>query len=190
MDALSDFAFYETGLVQTPIPANNHIEPFLEAGIPNLWTYYCISQYKQVSQRFVCMPSMRNRVIGLQLFKYDIKGFLHWGYNFYNSQYSTQAINPFRFLDGLHWSPAGDTFLVYPGPDGPLASLRMKVFFEAIQDLRALKLLASFVGQDAVMQLVEAELPKPLTFSDYPHDTQWLLDVRKRVNDALRSHCS
>ncbi len=189
MDALSNFEFYETGLVQTPIPANNHIEPFLAAGIPNLWTYYCISQYKKVSQRFVCMPSMRNRVLGCQLFKYNIKGFLHWGYNYYNSQYSLQGVNPFRFLDGLHWSPAGDTFLVYPGPDGPLASLRLKVFHEGLQDLRAMQLLASFTSHDAVVNLLEDELAQPLTFSDYPRDTQWLLAVRERVNAALRRYC-
>src|SRR5690606_26147505 len=34
IDALSDIDFYHTGLVDTPIPANDHIEPFVAAGVP------------------------------------------------------------------------------------------------------------------------------------------------------------
>src|SRR5699024_7450118 len=49
IDALSDYAFYEKGLVKNPIPGTNHIEPFLEHRVPDLWTYYCCSQYKEVS---------------------------------------------------------------------------------------------------------------------------------------------
>ena len=41
MDALSDIAFYKEGLVPHPIPANNHIDAFLEEKVPHLWTYYC-----------------------------------------------------------------------------------------------------------------------------------------------------
>src|SRR5699024_1868331 len=80
IDALSDYAFYERGLVENPIPGTNHIEPFLENGVENLWTYYCCAQYKRVSNRFFSFPSARNRMIGMQLYKYDIKGFLQWGY--------------------------------------------------------------------------------------------------------------
>src|SRR5690625_7252410 len=30
IDALSDFEFYQKGIVKKPIPSSNHIEPFLE----------------------------------------------------------------------------------------------------------------------------------------------------------------
>ena len=62
MDALSDYAFYQSGAVTKPVPANNHIEPFLEAKVPGLWTYYCVGQYKDVSNMFMAMPSARNRI--------------------------------------------------------------------------------------------------------------------------------
>ena len=45
------------------------------------------------SNRFIAMPSYRTRSIGMQMFGYGIKGFLHWGYNFYNTQYSREQIN-------------------------------------------------------------------------------------------------
>lgn len=53
MDALSSFEFYKTGAVANPIPASNHIDPFIEAKVPGLWTYYCCSQGVDVSNRFL-----------------------------------------------------------------------------------------------------------------------------------------
>ena len=38
------------------------------------------------TNRFIAMPSGRNRVGGFLLYKYGINGFLHWGFNFYYSQ--------------------------------------------------------------------------------------------------------
>ena len=56
IDALSDVSYYDRGLVRQPIPASNHIEPFVERGIKNLWTYYCVSQWDQVANRFFTCP--------------------------------------------------------------------------------------------------------------------------------------
>ena len=44
IDALSNVDFYKRGIIKNPIPANNHIEPFVEAGVKPLWTYYCCGQ--------------------------------------------------------------------------------------------------------------------------------------------------
>lgn len=189
IDALTDYAYYEQGLVRRPIPSNDHIGPFLERGVPELWTYYCCAQYKQVSNRFFNMPSARNRVIGVQLYKFQIAGFLHWGYNFWNSQYSLEAIDPYRVTDAGNTFPSGDAFLVYPGEDGtPVESIRMEVFYEALQDLRALQLLEGFVGRERVLALIEDGLEEPLTFSAYPRDSEWLLGLREAVNAAIKTH--
>ncbi len=185
MDALSNYEFYETGLVKNPIPASDHIEPFLEHEVPNLWTYYCSAQERHVSQRFFSMPSARNRILGLQLYKFNIVGFLHWGFNFYYSQYSKYPIDPFRVTDGGYWVPAGDTFLVYPGADGPLPSIRLKVLYEGLQDLQALQLLEQYIGRDQVLTLLEEDLSTPLTFREYPTDAEWLLAKRQQINYKL-----
>lgn len=185
IDALSDYSFYEQGLVKNPIPASDHIEPFLENGVPNLWTYYCCSQYKDVSNRFFNFPSARNRVLGMQLYKYDIAGFLHWGYNYWFSQYSRRAIDPFRTTDADAAFPSGDAFLVYPGDDGPIESIRLEVFYEALQDLRALQLLETLVGKEKVLALLQEDLERPLTFRDYPVDSDWLLRKREAINRKI-----
>ena len=65
IEALSNIDFYETGLVSIPVTATDHIKPFLEKGIENQWAYYCCAEGKEVANRFLSMPSYRNRILGL-----------------------------------------------------------------------------------------------------------------------------
>ena len=186
MDALSNLNFYCQGLVSTPIPANDAIAPFLEAGIKGLWTYYCCAQTRKVSNMFIALPSWRNRILGVQLFQYEIAGFLQWGYNFYNSHLSDQPINPYLTTDADGWVPAGDPFQVYPGSDGmPEESIRMAVTSQALQDLRALEMLSQRAGREAVLHLINEGLEKPITFSEYPRGAEYLLHLRQRVNKEI-----
>ena len=186
MDALSDFSFYKQGALNTPVVSNDHIEAYIEAGVKNLWTYYCCCQYRGVSNRLIAMPQARNRVIGTQFYKFDIAGFLHWGYNFYYSQGSLAPINPYHCTDGGYWVPAGDAFSVYPASDGSaLETLHMLGFTEALQDLRAMKLLESLAGREAVMEILEDGV-SPITFKEYPHGDAYILNMREKINSKIK----
>ena len=133
------------------------------------------------------MPSLRNRVLGVIMYKFNIKGFLQWGYNFYNTQYSIESIDPYKVTDAGGAFPSGDSFAVYPAPDGKaVPSLRIKVFYDAFQDLAALRLLENKIGREGVLELIEKDLQKPLTFREYPHDEKWLLDLRERINSLIK----
>ena len=183
-DALSDFDFYEQGVVANPIPANDHIEPFLAAGVKGLWTYYCCGQWKDVSNRFIDMPLQRTRIIGTQFWKYGIAGFLHWGYNFYYTRFSKREINPFVITDGDAFVPAGDTCSVYPAPGGkPYRSLRLVAFYEALCDLGAFRLAEALCGREAVLAVLESE--QEITFSSYPRSAEFLLSARERINRMI-----
>lgn len=185
-DALSSYEFYRHGLVDKPIPGNNEIEEFLEHGLTDMWTYYCTLQHEEVSNRFMSLPSLRNRIYGVQLYKYDIVGILHWGYNFYNSQFSLDHINPYEVTDALGGFPSGDAFLVYPGSDGyPEESLRLMVLNEALNDLRACRLLESLTDKEYVLNLIEGELSHPLTFKVYPKSDMYLIQLRNRINREI-----
>jgi hypothetical protein len=185
MDALSSFDFYRDGLVSLPIPGNDHIAPFLEAGVEGLWTYYCCVQGKGVSNRFIAMPSWRNRALGMQCFKYDIAGFLHWGFNFYNNRYSYDTIDPFQETSGEFFFPAGDGFSVYPAPDGCLESIRLLVFYEAITDMRAMELCESIYGKERVVKEIEDALGKTVVFSECPRTSYEIHAVRERINALI-----
>ena len=189
VDALSDFKFYKKGAVKTPIPATNHIEPFI-GKIPELWAYYCCGQHKDyVSNRFFSMPSQRNRVLGMQLYKFDVKGFLQWGHNFWYSQFSKREVNPFEESDAGKAFPSGDAYVVYPNEDGtPLNSLRLKVFYDALQDMRALQLLESLTDKEKTLALLESGLSEPITFRSYPHSEDWQLKKREQINAAIKKH--
>lgn len=185
-DALSDFEFYRQGLVDKPVPGNNEIAEFLEHGVDNMWVYYCTMQYLDVSNRFMAMPSARNRIYGLQIYKYDIIGILHWGYNFYNSQWSTRHINPYEVTDADYGFPAGDSFLVYPGEDGyPEESIRGMVLNEALNDLRACQLLEALTSKEYVLGILEEFLAEPLTFTNYPKSDAYLIMTRNRINGEI-----
>lgn len=187
IDALSNIEFYESGLIKTPIPANNKITPFLDAKIKGLWTYYCCSQSVGVSNRFFAMPSCRTRCIGAQFFKYDIAGFLQWGYNFYNSQFSLSPVNPYLDTTGNYFAPSGDTFSVYPAPDGAYESLRLVVFHEALEDLSAFSLCASLIGKDETVKAIE-ELYGEITFDRCARSSGEVLAVREKINELIKNN--
>ncbi len=186
MDALSSYEFYRRGVVETPVVATNHIEPFLENQVEGLWAYYCVSQHEKVSNRYFAMPLARCRALGVQLFRFGIAGFLHWGFNFYNSAFSTRHINPYAETDAGGKFPGGDPFVVYPGPGGvPEESMRLMVLNQALGDLRALEGLAAVAGRDYVLKLMEEGLAEPITFSCYPREKGYYLRLRERVNREL-----
>ncbi len=185
-DALSDIEFFKEGLIKTPIPAEDEADIFKPV-VKNFWTYHCCSQVKDcLPNRMFAMPSQRNRILGVLLYKYNNKGFLQWGHNFWYSQYSKYPIDPHKITAAGGAFPSGDSFMVYPGKNGePLNSLRHKVFLHAMQDLRALNLLEQKKGRKFVMDLIEKDLDTPLTFKTYPHEYMWLVEMRERVNTAL-----
>lgn len=188
MDALSDYDFWTQGIVNLPIPCNDHIKPFIENNVPNLWTYYCCGQCIGVSNRLIAMPSWRNRSIGMQMYKYDIVGFLQWGFNFYNNQFSVDEIEPYTDLSGEHWVPAGDPFSVYPAPHGKAyESLRIVVFHDALQDMRAMQLCESLYSKAEVVAEIEKIFGKSLAFDTCATDEKTMLAIRERINEMIKA---
>ena len=186
LDALSDVDFYREGLVENPVCANNAMISFLECGAENLWTYYCCAQGEKVANRFLAMPSHRNRIIGIQMYKFGIKGFLQWGYNFYFSQLSRYPVNPYSTTSADGAYPSGDPFSVYPAGNGPVPSLRAKVFFEALQDIRVCQALEAKLGREAVVSMIDTEAGMEVTFSDYPRNSTFVPDLMEKMKEKLK----
>ncbi len=185
MDALSEYALFEKSTLTIPVTATDAIEPFIEKNVENLWAYYACLQYQDsLSNRFFALPSNRNRILGIQLYKHNIKGFLHWGYNHWYSGLSEKKINPFLNTDAGACFPSSDAYLVYPGKHGPVNSIRIEVLREAFQDHRALQLLESLIGRTETQKLLEKDI-MPVTFRQYPHDAEWLLALRETINKMI-----
>ncbi len=189
IDALSSTEFYKQGYIKEPVVATNRIEPFVELGVPDLWCYYCCSQGKKVANQFISQPSYRNRILGVQLYKYNIRGFLQWGYNFYYSERSRFLVDPYRDTSSRSTSfIAGDAFMVYPGESGAVPSLRLKVFAEMIQDVAALEELERLSSREEVLELIRTKANMDITFEDYPRNSEFLLDLRREVNRRIAEY--
>lgn len=190
MDALSDFSFFEAGAVECPAVSTGSpdMDKFL-ANKKDLWMYYCCGPEKDGSNRFIAMPSARTRILGVQLYLYKAGGFLQWGFNFYNSQLSKKRIDPYAVTDSEESFPAGDAFVVYPGPDGDAReSIRYMVLRQAMCDLRALELLESLVGREKVCSMIHEGLDEQITLMRYPHDNDYLMNLRVAVNSEIEKN--
>ena len=184
IDALSDYSFYEKGIVTKPIVSTNNINKFIEHDVKGLWAYYCTGHGTDVSNRYMAMPSYRNRILGYQLYKSDIKGFLHWGFNFWFTQFSTDVINPYVETAAGSAFPSGDPFIVYPLDKWGevICSLRLYVFNEGMQDLRALRLLERLTDRQTVVNM----LNDIEGFRVYPKSSQYILQLREKVNFQIK----
>ena len=121
------------------------------------------------------------------MFKYNIVGFLQWGFNFYNNQYSMAPINPYLDASGGNWVPAGDTYSVYPGANGqPHPSLRLLVFEEAIADRRVMQLAESLTDHETVVSAIEEIFGRDLRFNTCAQDAEIMLKIRRRINELIK----
>ncbi len=194
MDALSNIDFYRNGVVNNPIPATNHADPFIKAyeeeGKSGLWVYYCCTQSTNVSNRFFASPGARTRYIGVQFYRYNIGGFLQWGYNYFNNQYSYDTVNPIADTTGNYFVPSGDTCSVYPAQDGTaLESMRILQFREGLDDMRTLYLAESLVGREKVLETIEPIVREStgenITFLRCIDRTSDMLRLRRAVDELI-----
>lgn len=183
MDALSHYAYYESGCVDIPVVGIAYTEEFERHGVSH-WIYNCCGpDNEHLSNRFICMPSLRNRVLGLQMYRSGVKGYLHWGFNFYNTVFSYHAIDPFISTDADRNLPAGDPFIVYPGKDCPWASIRLETFLHGMQDYRALLALEQKIGREKVCDILDEYGYK--NYREYPIEESTLIALRSHVNAIL-----
>ncbi|MDR1093901.1 MAG: DUF4091 domain-containing protein [Clostridiales bacterium] len=183
IDALSDPRFLDEGIVTDPAAATDHFGAFAGKGLK--WVYYCGWQRKNyLSNRFFNMPSQRNRILGFQLYQTGVSGFLHWGFNFYRTVLSRRPIDPYFVTDAGGGFESGDSFIVYPYGGGAAESLRHEVFFDGIQDYRALKLLESLTSRAYVLSLLKKEGIDG--FTKYPRSADRHLRFRAKINGLIR----
>lgn len=186
-DALSDVRFLKDGVLKSIVTPTYRAQEFFDEGFRDISIYYCSGHKDYYSNRFFAYPLWRTRILGLQLFRENIKSFGSWGYNFYYSEYSIEVLNPYLTTDGGRGFPSGDAFSVYPGPDGSCyESIRFVSFHEAIQDIRALELLASYIGRDEVYKLIDDVAGMRVSFNKYPSGAFFIQSLRRRVNKLIK----
>ena len=186
-DALSHYDFYEQRIVQTPIVETDHIHNFL-GKCDNLWAYYTGAQCTDgMSNRKINCSPERNRMLGISLYANNIKGFLHWGYNFYYDMLSFGLFDP--KIEPCHYCGAspGTSYFVYPATNGEcIQSIRQKIFYDAINDIRALRLLERFIGRKATLEFIGQHFGK-VDFHTLADSEQKFIEFREDLNKKIKN---
>lgn len=167
MDALSEIEFAREGLTDTPIPVTQTAASFVKEGFP-AWVYYCCGPRGAYVNRMLDTPLTNIRMTGWLFYRMQARGFLNWGYNYWFKSQTTQLIDPFTTSDAAVWPalPYGDPFVVYPGADGPIDSIRWEIFAESLQDYRLL--------QAACIDPNDTSLAEIRDYNDFPKQAEWI----------------
>lgn len=186
MDAMGDVTFYDEKLVDIPVPFVEHADDFFARDPKPKFVYYCGAPHGGMG-RALAMPSSRNRISGTMFYHYNIEGFLHWGFNFYNTAYSTEHIDPYAVTDAGKFFCAGDSFLVYPGKNfTAYPSLRAICFRDGLQDMRALSLCESLCGREAVESVLKKyNENQELDLRSVPANDYYTTQVREEINALI-----
>ncbi len=176
MDALSEISFAKEGLTDIPIPLVTVAPQFVAEGYP-AWAYYWGGPRGRYTQRLLDTPLVKTRMLGWLCYKNQARGFLQWAYNYWYKSQTREMINPYQFNDALDWPDwsHGDPFVVYPGPDGPVDSLRWEVFAEGWQDYALLQAAGIEPGDELLGEIKD--------YADFPRDENWIV---KRRGELLR----
>lgn len=174
MDALTDIAYGRQHLTDMPIPSISTALEFVEEGVPS-WCYYCCGPRGRYVQRLLDTPLPKIRMNGWLFYRWPFQGYLHWGYNYWYRSQTREMIDPFSVQDGHKWPgwAYGDPFRVYPGPDGPIDSLRWEVFGEGLQDYALL--------QSAGVERTDPILRGLKSFEDFPRTEKWIAAARLKA---------
>jgi hypothetical protein len=163
---------------------DEHMDHYLkmrdESGI-ELWHYTCMYPTGLYPNRFLDFSLAKTRLLHWINWRYRLTGYLHWGLNYWTE-------NPFH-EDRLRGDlPPGDSWIVYPGTDGPIDSIRWEQMREGIQDYELLRLLDARSKETGRLEgradeICSALVPDPTSYS---RDQQSLRQARGNVISALQ----
>lgn len=174
LDALSEIEYGRDKLTDMPVPSISVTKAFREAGIP-CFTYFCCGPRGRHINRLLDTPLAKLRMLGWLCYRFETLGFLHWGYNYWQRRGERTLIDPFTEQAACDWPgwAYGDTFVVYPGPDGPIDSIRWEIFAESFQDYALLQTLN--------MQPDDPRLAVFEDFDRFPKNRDWLRAMRREL---------
>ncbi len=134
-----------------------------------VWFYTCLAPTGKYPNRFIDYPLIKVRILHWINFKYNLSGYLHWGLNYWRE-------DPFKNVEPSNLPP-GDAFIIYPGKEGPLSSIRFEVLRLGIQDYELLKMLEEqnpIKARDLANSVVK-------TITEYEKDSSKFSEVRRQL---------
>ena len=155
----------------------------------DVWWYVCCGPGQPYTNFFVDLPGMAHRMLFWHQKRESVDGLLYWSTTYWNpasgcddpwmSMQTVRDINP---------NLSGDGSLLYPGKPvgivGPVASVRLAIIRDGIEDFDYLCLAEELLGPRAAQGYVR-RLAKNLTA--YETDPWKLEEVRRALGTAIES---
>lgn len=143
-----------------------------------VWVYTCLIPGGPWINRLVDQERLRQVYVGWACAKYDLQGFLHWGFNMHRGKPYEELV---RLHDGPNnFLPAGDSHIVYPGKKGPISSQRFESHRIGMEDYELLYLLKKqnpVLAEELINELFQA-------FDQFDKD---ISDYRRVKREMLRA---
>jgi len=186
--------------IEVLVPKLNHLNLWLphfqqlQAEGKEVWFYTCCHPVGRYPNRFLDQPLVKTRVLHWMSYLYGLDGYLHWGLNYFaggEDPYSEEGVSK-----GL---PLGDRAIMYPGPNGPLGSLRWSAMRDGLQDYELLRVLQERLESLKERHGESAEWRDPrqrplelcrrvaTSFYDYTRESDVLLATRRQIAREIES---
>ena len=101
-----------------------------------VWMYVSGPSGNESPNLALDFDSIDYRIIPWLCWKYNIRGFLYWCVNWWPN------VDPFKDAKNSKWDQNGNGLLFYPGPDGPIVSLRAEIFRDGMEDYEYMHILS------------------------------------------------
>ncbi|MBN1437235.1 MAG: DUF4091 domain-containing protein [Sedimentisphaerales bacterium] len=226
MTTALDYSFgLDSGLdsvVDIWVPMTGYYEAHQDAVIQarqrgrQVWWYIFCWPYHPYANWFIEYTAVEARLLmGFMPYKYDADGFLYYMLNLWETNwphYDTgvkaiymtpypEPVNrgPLTNHEGKSWHDYnGDGMVFYPGPNGPLPTIRLKAIRDGLEDYEYLYALAQRVENytqqnewenDDWLERARAALAVDsqlvTSLSEYSTDTSLLLDCRQQIAELI-----
>ena len=146
-----------------------------------IWVYTCLVPGGPWLNRLLDQERLRQVYIGWAAAAYDLHGFLHWGLNHYKADPFTHSVVDHPAQPNTNNRlPAGDSHIIYPGPDAPWSSHRFESHRIGLEDYELLKQLQARNPQAAgaiISSVFRAFDDYTISVADYRKAKQLLLET-------------
>ncbi len=162
-----------------------------EAGY-EVWFYTCCGPRYPFTNIMADDPLIAARLIGWQMYREQLDGFLFWGVNVWGRRGNEAPIDLSKGprLDwsictgGTQWAALqGDGVLLYPLPEGPMGCIRLDNIRDGFEDYEYLWALEQARGDSEAVRALTEPVTRSLT--DYTYDPRVVLERRERIAEAL-----
>jgi len=133
--------------------------------------YTCWLPQGDYANRLIEMNLIKNRFIPWIAFRYNLSGYLHWGFN----QWSNN--DPLTNLD----KNAGDSWIVYPEDGQFISSIRLEALRDGINDYALLKQLSD-KKPEVASEIAKKEI---MSFNSYDLNINDFRETRKLILKSL-----